>query len=73
VVFLSLLSQINHKTPLGSLINIRSEENPETLKCFSKDQMRIRDEWRAKHNKAYTAKAFKAQYNDFKEALHSMM
>ena len=45
-----MLSGIMYKTPLGQVVSIRSEENKEILKSFSKEQKRIRDEWRSKIN-----------------------
>jgi Bacteriophage Gp15 protein. len=49
--FSTLLNGIMPKTPLGQVVSIRSEENPDTLKYFTKEQKRIRDEWRTKQAK----------------------
>ena len=48
--FCVLLSGIMPKTPLGTVVGIRSEEDKDILKHYSKEQHRIRDEWRANHN-----------------------
>lgn len=48
--FCTLLSGIMPKTPLGQIVSIRSEENEEMLKNFSKEQHEIRNEWRAKQS-----------------------
>lgn len=48
--FCSLLSGIMPKTPLGQIVSIRAEEDKEILKNFTKDQHRIRNEWRNKNN-----------------------
>lgn len=49
--FCTLLSGIMPETPLGSIISIRSEEDDETLKHFSDEQHRIRNEWRDRQAK----------------------
>jgi len=43
--FCTLLSGINHDTPLGNIVAIRSENDPERLKQFSPTQNRIRREY----------------------------
>lgn len=49
--FRSLLVGINPDTPLGRIVSIRAEEDKEMLKYFTKEQMRIRSEWRNKQAK----------------------
>lgn len=44
--FISLLGGIMPKTPLGQIISIRSENDKDTLKHFTKEQHRVRNEWR---------------------------
>ena len=44
--FKALLTGLNGSTPLGNIVSIRSETDPETIKKFSPDQKRIRNEWR---------------------------
>lgn len=48
--FSTLLVGIMPDTPLGQIISIRSEEDKDTLKNFTQDQHRIRNDWRAKCN-----------------------
>lgn len=36
------------ETPLGNIVSIRSESDPKILKGFTKEQKRIRSEWRNK-------------------------
>ncbi len=43
--FCSLLSGIMHDTPLGQIVSIRAEKNPEVIRNFSDEQKRIRSEW----------------------------
>lgn len=52
--FKDLLSGLNNKTPLGAIVEIRSETDKEVLKHFTKDQRRIRNEWRRKQAKEVT-------------------
>lgn len=44
--FCSYLSGIMPDTPLGNIVQIRSEEDKEILKNFTPEQKRIRSEWR---------------------------
>lgn len=46
-----MLKGIMYKTPLGQVVSIRSEEDKDMLKNFTKEQHKIRNEWRAKVNK----------------------
>lgn len=48
--FCTLLSGIMPKTPLGQIVSIRSEEDKDVLKQFSKAQHEIRNSWRSRHN-----------------------
>ena len=46
--FSTLLAGIMPETPLGQIVSIRSEDDKETLKHFTPDQHRIRNEWRSR-------------------------
>lgn len=46
--FTSLLSGIMPETPLGKMIEIRSESDKDTLKHFTPSQHKIRNEWRSR-------------------------
>ncbi|AOZ77181.1 Gp15 family bacteriophage protein [Clostridium pasteurianum] len=46
--FCTLLGGIMPKTPLGQIVSIRSEEDKDMLKHFTKEQRRIRNEWRSR-------------------------
>jgi len=48
--FCTLLSGIMPKTPLGQVVSIRSEENKDILKHFTKEQHEIRNTWRNRNN-----------------------
>lgn len=50
--FKDMLSGLGPDTPLGRIVAIRSEDDPEVLKQFSPEQKRIRTEWRTRAAKA---------------------
>lgn len=43
--FRALIEGLSADTPLGRIVQIRSERDPEILKKFTPGQMRIHDEW----------------------------
>lgn len=49
--FLHLLSNLNGETPLGQIVNIRAEKDKETLKHFTAQQKKIREDWKKEHFK----------------------
>ena len=44
--FKALLSGLSPDTPLGRMVSIRAEDNPDILKNFTPVQRRIRSSWR---------------------------
>lgn len=44
--FTNLVTGLLPETPLGAIIKIRSEDDPDVLKRFTKDQIEIRNRWR---------------------------
>ena len=67
--FYSLLSGMDPETPLGKLVQIRSENDPKILEHYTSAQHKIRNDWRAQHshvNKDEEAhKAFLDQMESF--------
>lgn len=49
--FCTLLAGIMPETPIGQIVQIRSETDREKLKNFSPEQHRIRNEWRSRELK----------------------
>ena len=43
--FLNLLSGLLPETPLGRVVAIRKEKNPDVLKEFTPEQKKIRNDW----------------------------
>jgi len=62
--FATLLYGLMPDTPLGQIIQIRSETNPDIIKTFNREQLRIRNEW-------FKYKANKLQQNE--EELNKQM
>lgn len=48
--FSTLLAGIMPETPLGQIVSIRSEEDKDMLKSFTKEQHKIRNDWRNRVN-----------------------
>lgn len=65
--FCSYLSGIMPDTPLGNMVQIRSEEDKNTLKSFTKDQKRIRSEWRNRKAKNMNPKSADEAIEGFKQ------
>jgi len=66
------MSGLDGKTPLGRIVSIRSENDPELLKQFTPEQRRIRAEWRLKKTKQMPKQDLAAVYDMFKNAFISM-
>lgn len=70
--FSDLLAGLGPETPLGRIVSIRSEDDKDILKHFSKDQHRIRNEWRSKQAKKVSEEALNDALEMFKNAFISM-
>lgn len=44
--FLNLVTGLLPETPLGAIVKIRSEDDPDILRQFNSDQLAIRNKWR---------------------------
>lgn len=44
--FINLVTGLLPETPLGAIVKIRSEDDPDVLKKFNRDQLAIRSKWR---------------------------
>lgn len=69
--FCTLLAGIMPETPLGQVVSIRCESDKEVLKSFTKEQHRIRNEWRRRRTKAVASDKdeVKKQLKMFQEAM----
>lgn len=70
--FCDFLSGIGPETPLGRIVAIRSENDKDILKHFTKDQHRIRNEWRHRKAKKVDPKDMDKILEGFKQAFISM-
>lgn len=70
--FCTLLSGIQPETPLGRIVSIRAEDDKEVLKHFSKEQKRIRSEWRNKRAKKVPVNDRDAFLEQMKQAFIKM-
>lgn len=67
--FRDLLSGLGPDTPLGRMVSIRSEDDPDILKRFSPEQKRIRKEWRTRTAKAMSQEDMDSFLESLKAAL----
>lgn len=70
--FVSLLSGLNGDTPLGNIIRIRSEKDPEVLKKFSKEEKKIRSEWLKKNIPQISQENYKQAMDSIKNMFIAM-
>lgn len=70
--FKQLLCGISSDTALGKTVSIRAENDKETLKHFTRDQHRIRSEWRRRKGKVASQKEADAAIEQFRQMFLSM-
>lgn len=66
------IAGLDSESPLGRIINIRAEDDPEILKEFSPAQRRIRNEWRTKKAKQMPKEQAEATLYAIRDALISI-
>lgn len=70
--FLNLLSGIMADTPLGLIVQIRSETDPDVIDSFTPEQKRIRSEWINKKAKEISKEDYDKAMENFKNMLISL-
>lgn len=70
--FKDFLSGLGSETPLGRIVSIRAEEDEEVLKHFTKEQHRIRNDWRKKQAKNVSEKQLHNVLESLKNTFISM-
>lgn len=70
--FLNLLSGIMADTPLGLIVQIRSENDPDVINSFTPEQKRIRSEWINKKAKEISKEDYDKAMENFKNMLISL-
>ena len=63
-----LISGLLPDTPLGKIIQIRSENSPDNLKNFTPEEKKIRNEYRRKMAKQKSQKEVQTAIENFKQA-----
>lgn len=66
--FKAFLSGLDPETPLGRVVMIRAETDKEVLKNFTKEQQRIRNEWRRRLTENKTQEQLEDALEAFKQA-----
>lgn len=67
--FKDLLSGLGPDTPLGRIVSIRAEDDPDILEHFGTEQKRIRREWRTRTAKAMSQEDMESFLESMKQAL----
>nr|DAL98417.1 MAG TPA: hypothetical protein [Caudoviricetes sp.] len=68
--FCTLLAGIMPETPLGQVVSIRAENDKDILKNFTKEQHKIRNEWRNRaHRFAMDKAEMERQVKMFQDAM----
>ena len=70
--FLNLLSGIMADTPLGLIVQIRSENDPDVINSFTPEQKRIRSEWINKKANEISKEDYDKAMENFKNMLISL-
>lgn len=70
--FSYLINGLSHDTPLGQVVAIRAEDDPERLKEFTKDQKRIRNDYLRKRAKQLPQKTTDEAILNIEKAFLSM-
>ena len=66
--FSYLLEGLSGETPLGRIVNVRAENDPEKLKDFTPEQRRIRSAYRSKIAKKKSGEEVENAIEQFKQA-----
>ena len=70
--FSYLAGGLTNETPLGRIIAIRAEKDPERIKQFTPEQKRIRNEWRRRKAKQMSQEEARTAFAQIKDAFLSL-
>ena len=70
--FAYLLNGLTGESPLGRIVAVRAEDDPEALKEMSADEKRIRNEWRRRKAKQMPTQKADQAIEGFKQAFIKM-
>lgn len=60
------IAGLNGDTPLGNIVRIRKETDPEIIKKFTAEEMKIRNEWQNKSASKVSPENYKQAMEDIK-------
>lgn len=70
--FKALVGGLSADTPLGRIVSIRAENDKDTLKRFTKEQKRIRNEWRSRSAQQMDKQTFEQAMLGFEKMFEAM-
>ena len=70
--FSYLINGLSGETPLGQVVAIRAEDDPERLKEFTKEQKKIRNDYRRRKAKVMPAEKADKAIEQMRQAFVSM-
>ncbi len=70
--FKALISGLSAETPLGRLVAIRAENDKDVIKRFTKEQKRIRNEWRNRSAQSMDKSTFEQAMLGFEKMFEAM-
>jgi len=70
--FKALVSGLSAETPLGRMVSIRAENDKDTIKRFTKEQKRIRNEWRNRSAQNMDKETFEQAMKGLEEMFKDM-
>lgn len=70
--FKALVSGLSAETPLGRIVSIRAENDKDAIKRFTKEQKRIRNEWREKSAQSMDKQTFEQAMLGFEKMFEAM-
>lgn len=70
--FCDLLAGISPDTPLGRVVAVRAEDDPEVVKSFTPGQRRLRSQWRSRQAKQVSEQDLNAFLRTMQRAFASM-
>ena len=66
------IAGLNGDTPLGNIVRIRKEKDPEVIKKFTAEEMKIRNEWLNKSASQISTENYKQAMEDIKNMFKNM-
>lgn len=71
--FKDLLAGLSPDTPLGRIVQIRNENDKDTLKHFTKDMHKIRNDWKNRKAKTMSREQYNAEMQNLENMIRKMI